>query len=302
MVLACSLIMGFSPAQPVSAQPALTVYITPPNGSTVFVCDTFPVVAKVCNLPGANKADDVVVSIKVTGEATLVGGEPNQLVHDICPGSCKEASWEVHCTGAGCATIEVTAAPSNGSPAITTVTLNQECRLEVEITAPTDGAQFQISDQFAVTATVTNNTGEMCEDANVCLSIDKNAVLNGGSNCYNVGPIPAGKTQVVNWTVHCTAAGETELKVTATGCGQEGEAAEACADKVKVKQANICGIELVMDPPPGDKICICDTFNVTGKIINTGNTAIYGVQAMLTATEGAGNIDNVSPAWLNDVY
>jgi uncharacterized repeat protein (TIGR01451 family) len=202
----------------------------------------------------------------------------------------------VRCTGPAAATIKVTATPPGVS---NQVTVDQKCKLEVAITSPSDGAEFSASDEFAVTATVKNNTAAVCESANVRLTISDPtlAELKGGSLFYDVGPIVPGQTQLVNWTVHCKAPGAVDLTVNATGCGQTDCA--ACDAKITIQQLNACGLLLTISSPPAGKICVDGSFAVSGTVKNTGNTAVTNVYARLTATTHASSVSILPSGWYN---
>jgi uncharacterized repeat protein (TIGR01451 family) len=298
LVLIASMAMVFAPAPLVSAAngPILSVTIDPATGSNRFVCDTFPVVATVSN--SGSTGENVVVSIAVTGGAHRESGDAAQLVYDICNGCSKQASWTVHCTGLADATITVTATGKNvPSPVVSLVTVHQKCKLEVAITSPANSAQFSAGDQFAVTATVKNNTAAVCNTANACLTISNptRAGLKGGSLCYNVGPIVPGGTQVVNWTLQCLAPGAVDLTVRANGCGQTDCA--ACDAKITIQQLNACGLLLTITSLPAGKICVGSPFTVTGTVKNTGNTTVTSVQAQLTATTHASSVLILPSGW-----
>ncbi|MGB8708072.1 MAG: DUF11 domain-containing protein [Dehalococcoidia bacterium] len=292
-VAAVSLGTVLSPEAPVSGLggPVLGITITT-NPSKVWACTSFNVNAKVCNT-----GDAVANSVVITGTVTASAPQAlaPQAVGDICPGYCKEYTWtNLTCDKPGPATIAITATYMSGCTPVSKteqITIQQDCKLSVQITKPAAGTQFAVSDQFAVTALVTNNGDTDCAPVAVTLSPGANAELVGGAATYTILVFPAHESQEVNWTVHCKSIGPTDLVVHVASSCQD---CAACDTKITVQQGNTCGLLITMDPPPTDKkVCICTTFNVTGKIKNTGSSPVTDVKALLTATAGAANIDQV---------
>lgn len=292
-------VMSFSPEPPVSNLimdgPMLKIAIDAP--SQVFACDNFNVTAVVCNTGEEDVADSVVISGTVAGEAspaTLT----KQAVGDICPGYCKEATWTLHCDAPGEATIEITATYMEDCTPVSVsqkVTVDQVCDFEVEITKPADGAEFDISDQFAVTAVVTNNTEDDCDSVNVSLAVTGNAEpvpLATLPIIVNV-PIPAGESQEVNWTLHCTGQGPVGLTVTAEGCGSG--CVDKCKDTITIQQPPVpCNCDPLtitfLDPPEADwDVCVCENFDVKAKVKNNGTCPLDNVHARLEVVTGVVN-------------
>jgi uncharacterized repeat protein (TIGR01451 family) len=301
VLLLLSMMLMAMPA-PAAAQtgPDLSISVTPPDGSNIFCGDAPTVTATVSNT-GDECAEDVVITAAVISDpafATLSNADPDDgLIYDICPDSSKQATWTLTCDGPGPVTVQFTATPTNGAPEVTTVTYQQLCRLEVKITSPADGDTVAISDTFAVTATVTNNTSEMCTDVGVTLGYDSYDVERiGGSDTYIID-LPAGDTEELNWTMHCLAAGATVFTVQAVGCGQTGACVTACADTITIYQAGVCGLDLVITSLPVGEICVGSTFTIEGYVENTGTKTLTGVDAKLTADTFPTSVSIVPSDW-----
>jgi uncharacterized repeat protein (TIGR01451 family) len=287
-VAAVSLGTVLSPEAPLSAlAPVLGITITT-NPTKVWACTEFAVTAKVCNT-GDAVANNVSIKGKVTGDVTPSTLD-EQTLGDICPGYCKEFTWtKLACNKPGAATIEITATYMNGCTPVSKteqITIQQDCRFSVVITKPANGAQFAVSDQFAVHAVVTNNGDTLCDPVAVTLGgFGANAELIGGAATYTI-TIPAHESQEVNWTVHCAAQGSTDLVVHVESTCQT---CAACDAKITVQQGppqQTCALGLTITSQSQGKICVGSTFPVTGTVKNNGTATITNVHAILAKTSG----------------
>jgi len=300
------------------------LYVDYPHN--VYVCEEFDVVAEICVDEAGTLIDDAVVSITLPDDdpplAILVDENPElsaeHWVGDVCPEKCRETSFRLKCTAPGCVCpieIEVFEADNPGSIILSrTIHICQKCKLEVEITAPTV-TEYDISDVFGVTAKVRNKSNEVCEDAEVCLLIDGNANRVGGSDCYQVGPIAAGDTQEVNWTVHCNGETDVDLTVTAYGCGVPDECAEACADTIHIIQGQEdvdippCDLTVeILEPGPqcfDEDACPCEDFPVTVRVTHTGTDGTgndLSGWVQLKVTGGKAAFGTGGPAYQNKEF
>jgi len=212
ILLALALVLSFTVvATPVSAQlpePELVVNITAPaNGVDIMGGVEFIVTANVTN-NGTLWAKDVKATIGISGNATLA------------------VNWTLVCTGGGPVSINVT--PSGKNPNTLnnivllhsdTVSIDQEKVLQVTIGAPADFAAFNVTDEFQVTANVTNISSLNATDVALTISIDRYAELKAGEYATRpVGPLNSGYTSTnYTWTLNCTGDGFSRITVSPSG-------------------------------------------------------------------------------------
>ncbi|MFC1902515.1 hypothetical protein ACFLX4_00395 [Chloroflexota bacterium] len=293
-----------------ATEPTLSITASPGDGSELLCGESGDLVVSVCNVDEA-LAQDVYLTYETSGPITVTSN-PMVFLGDICSGTCRSYTYTIECTGKGIGSATFTATASNmTTPLVQTFNYGQECGLEVNITeAPTS---VEETDQFAITATVTNNTPSACEDVLVSITwtsttvsgvLDGNPVTYPGPWSYTVPYIGPGETQEVNWTFHCDGCdpvgAPNEFTVTAEGCDVSGPCVTACAASVTVPQPTCsctCTADIEILPPPeldGDyDVCVCDTFPVEVKVTNTGNCAIAsGWYAALWANAGLADFPN----------
>ena len=245
ILLALALVLSFSVgATPVSAQvpyAELTANITAPvNGVDIMGGDEFTVSANVTNI-GTWKAQDVMATIGISGNATLKAGQV--ATKSVAAGEfgvnwSAVVNWTLVCTGGGAVSMNVTPSgkddgtlndiiPSRLHP--DTVSIKQEKVLEVTIFTP-DGTAFNVTDEFHVTAKVENISSLNATDVNLTISIDRYAQLKAGEYATRtVGPLNSHAISTnYTWTLQCTDDGFSRITVTPSGkVGSEDIPAEA---------------------------------------------------------------------------
>jgi len=238
ILLALALVLSFTVvATPVSAQlpePELVVNITAPaNGVDIMGGVEFIVTANVTN-NGTLWAKDVKATIGISGNATLDTGQvatqtvtkPGEDPGVLGVNWTAAVNWTVVCTGGGPVSINVT--PSGKNPNTLnnigllhsdTVSINQEKVLEVTIGAPADFAAFNVTDEFQVTANVTNISSLNATDVALTISIDRYAELKAGEYATRpVGYLGSNATSAnFTWTLNCTGDGFSRITVSPSG-------------------------------------------------------------------------------------
>jgi hypothetical protein len=268
ILFALALVLSFGVvATPVSAQvpyAELTANITAPeDGVDIMGGVEFTVSANVTN-NGTWKAKDVMATIGISGNATLKTGQA--ATKSVAAGEfgvnwSRAVNWTLVCTGAGDVSINVTPSGKDDGtlndivPSLIhphTVSIHQRKVLQVTIGAPADFTAFNVTDQFQVTANVTNVSSLNATGVTLTVSIDRYAQLKAGEYATRtVGPLNAGDTSAnYTWTVNCTGNGFTRITVTPLGSvnGTPIPAVALIADTVTVSQgvfdvANITLIE-----------------------------------------------------------
>jgi hypothetical protein len=234
ILLTVVLVLSFSVvATTVSAQvpyAELSANITEPlNGVDIMGGVEFTVSANVTS-NGTVYAKDVRATIGISGNATLKAGEDTtkDVVSELGVGNTTQVSWILVCTGRG--VVDITVTPSGKDPLTLNnivpsrlhsdmVSINQEKVLEVTIVAPADGAAFNVTDEFDVTAYVENISSLNATNVELTISIDRYAVLKAGEYATRtVGALDSGATSVnYTWTVNCTGDGFSRITVSPSG-------------------------------------------------------------------------------------
>jgi len=232
ILLALALVLSFTVvATPVSAQlpePELVVNITAPaNGVDIMGGVEFIVTANVTN-NGTLWAKDVKATIGISGNATLKAGEvaTKNVITELGVNWTAAVNWTLVCTGGGPVSINVT--PSGKNPNTLnnivllhsdTVSIDQEKVLQVTIGAPADFAAFNVTDEFQVTANVTNISSLNATDVALTISIDRYAQLKAGEYATRpVGYLGSNATSAnFIWTLNCTGDGFSRITVSPSG-------------------------------------------------------------------------------------
>ena len=304
IVFALALVLSFSVvATPVSAQQGyaeLVANITAPmNGAAIMGGDEFIVTANVTN-NGSIKAETVTATIGITGNATLKAGQlatkvlvtsPNYLAAN----GTVAVTWTLSCTGGGAVNITVT--PS-GIDFLTgglivgsrlhsnSVIINQQKILQVAIVKPANFATFNVTNDFEVTANVTNISSLNATGITLTISIDRYAALKAGEVATRtVGDLASNATATnFTWTVSCTGDGFSRITVSPSGKvgGTTIPAAALMADTVTVKQG-------VFDPEPIDLVAGWNLISLPLIPLDSSISAVL-----------AGILDNVISVWHYD--
>jgi hypothetical protein len=235
ILLALALILSFSVvATPVSAQPyepELVVNITNPvNNTTIMGGAEFTVNATVTN-NGTWKAKDVKATIGIIGNATLQEGEVAIKSVGVGEyfgvGNTTQVFWNLVCTGGGPVSINVTPSGKHDGTLNDigpdylhpdTISIEQEKILQVAIFTP-DGAVFNVTADFRVTANVKNISGLNATGVKLTIDIDRYAELKDGQyKTRTVGRLVPNETSTnYTWTLNCTGDGFSMITVTPSG-------------------------------------------------------------------------------------
>jgi hypothetical protein len=270
ILVALALVLSFSVvATSVSAADyyyaELVANITAPvNGVDIMGGGEFTVTANVTN-NGTGYAQDVKATIAISGNATLKAVAGNVATKNVAAqlpavNGTGQVSWILVCTGAGA--VDITVNPSGIEPNTLnpvpadlihsdTVTIYQKKVLEVTIGEPANGAAFNVTNEFAVTANVENISSLNATDVTLTISIDRYATVKAGAITRTVGALNSGATSTnYTWTIQCTGDGFSRITVSPSGKvgGTAIPAAALTRDTVTVRQgefedANITLVE-----------------------------------------------------------
>jgi hypothetical protein len=237
ILFALVLVLSFAVvATPVSADQwaELAANITAPANDVGIVGGReFTVSANVTN-NGTAKAESVTATIAISGNATLKAVAGNIATKSVAAqlpafNATAAVNWTLVCTGEGGVNITVT--PS-GIDSVTgglivgsrlhphTVIINQQKILQVAIVKPADLATFNVTNEFEVTANVTNISSLNATNVKLTISIDRYAEPKAGEVLTRtVGALPSNTTSTYNytWTVKCTGDGFSRITVSPSG-------------------------------------------------------------------------------------
>jgi hypothetical protein len=235
ILLALALVLSFSVVvTPVSAAPGaeLTANITAPaNNVSIVSGREFTVSANVTNI-GDVKAENVTATIGIGSNAILkpvAGNVATKSIATLLAANATAAvNWTLVCTGEGAVNITVT--PS-GIDFVTgglivvgrlhpdTVSINQQKILRVTIVAPPEGKAYNVTNEFEVTANVTNISSLNATNVKLTISIDRYAAPKAGEVLTRtVGPLGSNVTSSnFTWTLTCTGDGFSRITVSPSG-------------------------------------------------------------------------------------
>jgi len=233
IMLAVALVLSFSVVgTPVSADQyaQLAANITAPmNGVDIMGGVDFTVSANVTN-NGTWKAKDVMATIGITGNASLKASQPatkSVFAGEFGVNWSAVVTWTLTCTGAGLVSINVTPSgkddgtlndivPSRLYPG--TVSINQTKVLRVNIGAP-NGTAFNVTNEFPVTANVTNISSLNATSVQLTIEIDRYAQLRADQYATRtVGTLNSNVTSTnYTWILQCTGDGFSRITVKASG-------------------------------------------------------------------------------------
>jgi len=300
--------------------------LNPEWDANVTVCENFVVKAKVINPGGStNDLTDVSATIKWDGPAELVEvapGQPQSETKDLgdlpAPSDGdteKEVTWQMHCTGEGDVSIWVKAqatTPLGGTVRIESdedtgtagyqpVVVHQDYEdtsLEVDILSPDHGGFYATSQEFAVTATITNTgtvendnpvtlTDVDALDVVVALSVYPEDSVSIEAPEWRLGTMGPGDIETLTWTVHCNEQGPAVITVEADAAN-----AGAACDLVMVNQYPAAHLEVTeITVLPAGPIEVCTEFTLTATVVNTGEADASEVSATLSVfPEGSAHI------------
>jgi len=271
--------------------------------------DNFPIV------PGSLTVELNGTTFTDNGDGTLSGGTggstinytTGELTINFASGSARdvtadyhyyatvdEITWQMHCTGPGDVDFWVTATATDpnisatsdddpetsGNQAVTVHQSYEATTLSVEILSPSDGTYIATSEEFAVTATITN-TGDntaLGVSATVGISPPGKASVVGGPTPAVPTELAPGQSVTTTWTLHCNEGNDgTTITVTATAAN-----ADDASDTALVRQYPAAHLVVDITEYPVDPIAVCSDFVVTASITNTGEADAWEVSATLS--------------------
>jgi len=264
----------------------LSVNITSPETCHwYYVGENFTVNANITNT-GDALATGVNATLNITGNAVNTTNL-TQLVGNITGDGSDTASWNLTCNGAGNVTLSVSV---NGTDSVcggyvidtsTNVTVHQ-LPLEVTITQyPAENVT--VCSTFGISATITHNSTSSLEvlyvNATIGITPAANAsVVEEESETKTIGNITKGKTQEVEWTVHCDAAGDVNITVTAETVVGDGQSMSITSTAVTVTQ-------VAADPTPTTlisyNVSLAKDWNYMSLPLMVENTTIESVLASI---------------------
>jgi uncharacterized repeat protein (TIGR01451 family) len=291
--------------------------INPVTCTDIEQWEKFAVKARVTNC-GECTFEDALATLMWDGAVQLVEGSENPayLVEvlppdDDCEEECRyyEATWMVQCIGApGDVEFDVcleTATPHLQINADETVTVHQipreKAHVCVDILSPDAGSKYATSQDFAVTAVITNL--ECCAPITIDNAfLEVNSIPwweDGISHGAPQPPLPwvigPGESKTVTWTAHCEASGLNFFHVVVMGESDEYEPVYATSDCVNVWQYPAAHLEVEIIEFPDEPIVTSTVFQVTANISNTGEADATEVSATLSV-EPPGSVRVAGPS------
>ena len=266
------------------------------------VGQTFTIVGLVSNV-GEADAEDVVITISLVGDYSIVKGANPQTIGDIPGGDTRKAIWEVKCTGIE--PIEVLVFSVTGTDVNTglpilkdnidtpcTITIEQAVSdLTVEIIQPPPPDPVTVCQEFVVKALITNIGDVVIYNVSGVVSWDP---ITGASLVpeqtfsKSVGDIAPATTHEVAWVLHCDAPGPLTITVTAISTNPPHEA----YDTVTVEQTGPPALDVdILSPDGGIEIATSQEFAYTVVVRNTGVTTATGVTASVGYRDAVGTGD-----------
>ena len=163
-------------------------------------------------------------------------------------------------------------------------------QLLVEIDNPAEGAVICISQNFTISATVTNDSGEGVNDVYVMLNTTKlgtDATIVEGESPHDIGYLGDNQSVGYEWVVHCDAGGPLDIEVIA---GVEGDSESMVNDSVTVNQDPPCLVDLNTYYVDAGKLVRSDdneyglgaTFYINGAITNPTSEGWTNVTMILS--------------------
>lgn len=187
--------------------------------------------------------------------------------------------------------------------ASTTVKQVTPAQLVVDVTFPDDGVQFDRSDDFPVTAIITNIGEETADGVHAVLTVDDYATITDDAD-KDLGDIAGGASVDATWDVHCDDPGFSVFKATATGTGDISTNPVEAFDTVTVEQGEMPAAQLVVDisyPENGDEFIVGDQFVVTARIENLGERTAETVDVSIDPGDNASYVSGPTGGWTQDI-
>jgi uncharacterized repeat protein (TIGR01451 family) len=169
--------------------------------------------------------------------------------------------------------------------------------LDVNILSPDDWTKIATSQEFAVTATVRNNGSIPAED--VVVEIDQEYFSGCGylldildEPVIFIPSMAPGEIRTFTWTLHGKQTCDTQCDKETTHIGVSAEASNADGDGEDIHIVVYPAAHLIaeiVDISPATTISVCDEFEVTYRVYNTGEADAWEASATLSV-EPAGSV------------
>ena len=294
----------------------VTEIMSPWHDQVFDVCQDILVEAAIVNL-GNGVATDVRATLDWDGPASLMAGDNPQGLRDLQPEDFDIATWTLHCDDPGDVTITVMA---DGTDALTgrdlrtefdppnveddMITIHQvKGHLVAEITAPMDGASFNVCQDIVVTATITNTGEGAAADVRATLEWDGPASLMDGANPQGLMDLGPGGEAIASWTLHCEDPGDVIITVKADGTSGRDlrtgfDPPNVEDDTITIHQVKGHLVAEIIAPMDGASFGVCQDIVVTATITNTGEGSATDVRATLEWDGPASLMDGANPQGL----
>lgn len=150
--------------------------------------------------------------------------------------------------------------------------------LTVTIDAPDPGKILPVCQNFAVTATVTNDGSEIAYNVTATITVDDSQVelAPGFPQTVDVGEISPGGWQQAGWTAHCKGPGTSTITVDATA-----DNAPQDSDSVTVTQVSAVLVADIQSPVTSTIFSTCQDFDLVFTVTNAGEADAFGVTATI---------------------
>jgi uncharacterized repeat protein (TIGR01451 family) len=291
--------------------------VNPKTCENIEQWEKFAVKARVTNC-GDCEFEDALVTLMWDGAVQLVAGSQNPahlvevLPPDIdCEEDCRyyEATWMVQCVGApGDVVFDVcleTMTPHLQMKTDESVTVHQiereQAHVCVDILSPDAGSKYATSQDFAITAVITNL--ECCAPITITEAFVEVNSIPWWEDGISIGdPLPPlpwvigpGEAKTVTWTAHCESSSLDFFHVVVMGESDEYEPVYATSDCVNVWQYPAAHLEVDITDFPTEPIVTSTVFEVTANITNTGEADATEVIATLSV-EPEGSVRVAGPS------
>jgi phage-related protein len=252
---------------------------------------------------GQATANNVDVTIAITGNATTENLTKPTSPGNITAGGNGTVSWNLNCTGAGDVNITISATGTdnntglavNATPVTHTVHQQEPAALSISFT-PATCQNYTVNQTFMVNVTV-DNTGEATAD-NVDVSITITGNANTTENLTkpaSPGDIPGGGNGTVSWNLTCTGAGDVNITINATGTDNNTSlAVNATPVTHTVHQQEPAALSISFTPATCQNYTVGQSFMVNVIVDNTGNATANNVNVTITITGDATTTENVT--------
>jgi len=158
--------------------------------------------------------------------------------------------------------------------------------LGIEIISPDTGNKYATSEEYAVTAVVTNTGFATANEVTASISGNGfDVVINNQMDpdpVVTLGSMEPGEQEMITWTVHCNETGLTNINVSADAINLASEPDCNLIDSVIVWQYPAAHLVVNITESPPEPVVTCSSYNVTARITNTGAADASEVYATLS--------------------